>query len=144
MSPEIFAEIEKLCQRGDIFFTGAKYIRAIEQYRAALKLVPEPVEEHDAATWIYAAIGDSYFSSGSYQESAQTFLKSLSSPKALHNPFINLRLGQSFFEIGERNKAAGFLAQAYMSEGREIFEGEEPHYFEFLKTQIRPPEDGKW
>ncbi len=141
---EIYEEIENLCEIGEQFLGGAKYQQALEHYRAALKLVPEPVEEHDATLWIQAAIGDCYFLMGQYRESANASLISLSFPKALENPFIHLRLGQSFFEIGETEKAADSLARAYLLEGAQIFKDEDPKYFEFLKTRIRPPENGKW
>ena len=44
------------------------------------------------------------------------------------NPFVWLRLGQSAFELGNAKQATDALLSAYMLEGDEIFEDEDPKY----------------
>jgi tetratricopeptide (TPR) repeat protein len=141
---EAYDSIKRLCSEGDGFFNAEKYPDAVEKYRQALKLIPLPIENYEAATWVWAAIGDAYFSMRNFSESADAFFRSLNCPGALENPFIYLRLGQSFFEAGQLERAANELTKAYMLGGREIFNDEEPKYFEYLKTQIRAPESGVW
>lgn len=53
-----------------------------------------------------------------------------------HNPFILLRLGQSFLENNDTKQAKEFLLRAYMLEGENIFEEEDEKYFQFLQTNV--------
>jgi hypothetical protein len=53
-----------------------------------------------------------------------------------------MRLGQCQFELGNKERAADELARAYMAEGSEIFKEEDPKYFAFLKTRLKPPASG--
>jgi hypothetical protein len=55
-------------------------------------------------------------------------------PEAIGNPFIHLRLGQTQFELGNKDRAADELMRAYMGAGAEIFAEEAPKYLEFLGT----------
>jgi hypothetical protein len=65
-------------------------------------------------------------------------------PGDIGNPFLHLRLGQSQLELGNRERAADELARAYMGGGKEIFEQDEPEYFQFLKTVLKKPQvDGR-
>ncbi len=141
---QTYQSIVALCNEGEAFFADGDYPHAIEKYNNAMKLVPKPIEEHDAATWIQAAIGDCYFAEANYAESAMVLSKTQFNKKAENNPFIELRLGQSFFELSEFDTAANFLTRAYMLGGAEIFDGENQKYFDFLKTRIRPLLNGKW
>ncbi len=36
------------------------------------------------------------------------------------------------------------IARAYMLEGAEILAEDDPKYFEFLKTRLKPPASGQW
>jgi len=65
-------------------------------------------------------------------------------PDAIGNPFLHLRLGQCCFEKRALDRAADELTRAYMGAGRKIFESDDPKYFEFLKTRIKPPASGEW
>jgi hypothetical protein len=47
------------------------------------------------------------------------------------------------FGLGNLGRAADELTRAYMGEGAKIFEGEDPKYFEFLKTKIKEPPEGR-
>lgn len=47
-----------------------------------------------------------------------------------------LRLGQSAFELGKKERATENLLRAYMLEGKEIFEEDDKKYFEFLKSKV--------
>ena len=93
----------------------------------------------EAATWILAAIGDAQFRKRHFDGAAETLQDAMRSAKAIGNPFLHLRLGESLFEIGQRQRAMDELARAYMGAGREIFDNEDPKYFEALKTVLKPP-----
>ena len=63
-------------------------------------------------------------------------------PKALDNPFIWLRRGQVYFELGDTRLAEDGLASAFMLGGREIFSGQDPKYAAFILPKLRPSATG--
>lgn len=62
--------------------------------------------------------------------------ESLKCPDGLDNPFIQLRLGECFFELGNITKAKEHLLKAYMIEGEEIFEDEPQKYMNLISEII--------
>jgi tetratricopeptide (TPR) repeat protein len=133
----VHRRIRELCARGDALAAQRRFEEAFEFYRDALKLVPEPVEEWEATTWILSAIGDSYFLAGRFEKSLAAFGDAVRCPGGLGNPFIHLRLGECCLELGQQGRAADELARAYMGAGREIFAKEDPKYIQFLGTRIQ-------
>jgi tetratricopeptide (TPR) repeat protein len=123
---------------GDSFAAQRQFEKAFSFYRDALMLVPKPAEEWEATTWILAAIGDLYFLEGKFEKSIRAFEDAVRCPGGLGNPFIHLRLGECYFELGDKERAANELTRAYMGNGREIFQKESPKYFQFLETRIKP------
>jgi tetratricopeptide (TPR) repeat protein len=114
---------------------------ALEQ---ALALLPEPKWKWEASTWIFTVLGDIEFQAGNYDPAREAFRQAMLGPGAIGNPFLHLRRGQTFFELGEMKWATDELAGAYMLEGKEIFEDQDPKYFEYLKTVLQPPVNGEW
>jgi hypothetical protein len=53
-----------------------------------------------------------------------------------------LRLGQCMYELGEHREAANWLTMAFLSEGKKLFEGDDPKYLAFTKAQLEPPPGG--
>ena len=105
-------------------------------------MLPEPIENWKAATWFFAGIGDAYFLSGKYQAALRPLLDAMKCAGAIGNPFLHLRLGQVQFELENYILAADELARAYMGDGTRVFTGENPKYFEFLKTKLKEPPNG--
>lgn len=137
-------EIKELCAEGDVLARMGEFTGAYKNYMKALELVPEPKEEFQATTWILAALGDLYFRARDFKQAAHVLSDAMLCVQAVGNPFLHLRLGQAQFELGEHVRAADELCRAYMGAGKQIFEAEDPKYFEFLKTRISPPSDGVW
>ena len=129
--------ILSLCAKGDALVAQRQFEKAFSFYREALNLVPNPVEEWEATTWILAVIGDLYFSAGNIEKSARSFEDAILCPGGLGNPFIHLRLGECYFEMGRFDHSADELVRAYMGAGREIFQKENPKYLQHLKTRIK-------
>ena len=48
-----------------------------------------------------------------------------------------MRLGQCFFELGDKKMAVEQLNMAHAFEGDKIFEKEDPKYLKFLKSKIK-------
>lgn len=140
LNTKTHSEIKELCARGDEFAKQKQFKSAFAFYRDALNLVPKPVEDWEATTWILAAIGDLYFVEGKFEKSLAAFDDAVRCVGGLGNPFIHLRLGESCFELGNKDRAADELTRAYMGAGPEIFQKEDPKYLKFLSTRIKPPD----
>lgn len=136
--------IRELAALGDALAKNMKYAEANAEYEEAWKLIPEPKDNWEASTWLLAAIGDACFLSNDFRSGNDAFSYATRCPGGFGNSFIHLRLGQCQFELGNLDAAAGELCRAYMGAGSEIFSHDNPGYFEFLKTRIRPPASGVW
>jgi len=134
-------KISELCAQGDELAEEEKYEAALKKYRQALTLIPEPVHQHAAATWVVTAIGDMYFHLGDFTQARKAMREAVQCPDGLGNPFVHLRLGQSEFELGDMKRAKDELARAYMGGGEEVFEGDDEKYLQFIKSQLLPEQD---
>ncbi len=137
MNESTHKEIALLCEKGDEFAGSGDYQQAIGNYKKALELIPDPYDEYEASTWVLVAIADAHYLETDFENAIEYLQKSLFCPGALENPFVHLRLGQSYFELGKLDKGGDELARAYMLEGIGIFNGTHPKYLEFLKTRIQ-------
>lgn len=135
LDPELYEEIKALCAKGDGLAEAGQFDAALDLYGEAWRLLPEPRDRWEAATWVLAAIADALFLGG-YKESAKDALDHLMTyPDALGNPFLHLRYGQVLYDLGEPDAAADELMRAYMGAGEEIFETEDARYLDFLRTR---------
>lgn len=135
----LLAKIVELCRVGDTHLDADEFNKAQAHYKRAWALLPEPKTDWEAATWIQAAVGDAYFFAGWFAEAQEAFRLTARCPNGIGNPFLHLRRGQVAFELGDMDTAGQELTLAYMGEGRNIFEGEDAKYFDYLKTILKPP-----
>lgn len=138
----IHNRIVRLSKEGDSFSEQGKYREAIELYIKALRLVPEPITNWEASTWLLVAIGDANFLSKNYEQAKNALSDAMHCPGAIGNPFIHMRLGQAQFELGNLGRAADELSRAYIQEGKHIFRNEDPKYLKFVKSKLKPPPGG--
>jgi tetratricopeptide (TPR) repeat protein len=127
--------IDDYCEKGNLEMDQGNYSAAIELFRKALKVLPEPAEDWDITGWISASVGDAYFCAKNYQEALVHLLAALKlygDEEA--NPFVLLRLGEVYYELGETELAGDYLLRAYRMEGEALFE-DDKKYFKFLKKQ---------
>ena len=139
LSEEVHSKITALCASADKYAEENSFELAMECCQQAWELLPLPKHDWDASTWILSAIGDCWFRKGDFEKALQIFTESLKCPKALGNPFIHLRLGESHFELGNKKLAADELTRAYMGAGKEIFADESPKYMELLRQVLELP-----
>ena len=135
LDDEIYNKITELSSKGENQFNKGIYTSALKYYYRALDLVPAPKTEWDAAFWLYTAIGDSYFMQHEFDKSRHAFHDAYNSADGRENPFVNLRLGQCYFELDALQKAEEYLMLAYMLEGKDIFEGEDKKFVTYLKKK---------
>ncbi|GIO12135.1 hypothetical protein J19TS2_16900 [Cohnella xylanilytica] len=131
-----YAEITALCKQGDDLARAGHLEESKNKYVAALRLLPDNHREWEAATWIYAAVGDVHFQMKNYDKAFKCFYNAAQCPKGLGNPYIHLRLGQLYYEQERLDQAADELTRAYMGAGIAIFMEDDPKYLEFLETRI--------
>lgn len=136
LDDELYEKIQQLCEVGDELAEDEKYSKAIEKYTQALELLPEPKYIYEAASWIYTAIGDSLYLAEDFENATDNFQQALKCEGGLGNPFIVLRIGECFYELGNTQKAKEYLIQAYMIEGEDIFSEEDEKYFDLIKDMI--------
>jgi len=129
-----YKKIKEFTKLGDYFFDNENYDLALKQYNLALDLVPSPKIDWEASTWLYTAIGDTYFSKKFFEKALNALYEALNCPKGIGNPFIYLRLGQSLFELNDIEKSEEYLMSAYMLEGKKIFKGENKKYIKHLQS----------
>ena len=112
----IHSKIRDLCAKGDALVQEKQFEQAFGFYRDALNLVPPPAEDWEATTWILAAIGDLYFMAKMTPNALKAFEDAVRCPGGLGNPFIHLRLGQCYLDLGQEDRAADELTRAYMAQ----------------------------
>lgn len=139
LDSKLHQRITRFCEIGDDLAERGDFLQAIDAYRYARCLLPEPQAQWEAATWIAAAIGDAHFLAGHFKAARDVLHEALSGnfPDALGNPFIHLRLGQAEFELGNQDRAADELMRAYMGAGKDIFADEDGKYLAFLASRAK-------
>lgn len=136
LSDVILDRIDAICEEADLLFEEEKSVEAIAKYNEALTLLPEPIEEYEPSAWLISSIGDVYFFDEEYEKALGHFEHAMGCIDSEDNPYLLLRAGQCYFELGQMQEAEDTMHEAYLIEGEEIFEEEEPKYWEFLKSKI--------
>ena len=136
LSDVILDRIDAICEEADLLFEEEKSEEAIAKYQEALTLLPEPLEEYEPSAWLISSIGDVYFFDEEYEKAVAQFEHAMTCIDSEDNPYLLLRAGQCYFELNQMQEAEDALHEAYLIEGEEIFEEEEPKYWEFLKSKI--------
>jgi hypothetical protein len=139
---DIAAEVVRLFDEGEILADEEEDEEALACFQAAWNLLPEPRCEWDQALQILLAIADSHFHLGDYETCCQKMQFALGCGGDVDNPFICLRLGQCYLELGNEQDAGNWLVTALAAEGVEVFANEDPKYWAFLKERLDPPPGG--
>lgn len=136
LEDRIYREVTDLSERGNVLMEEGESQAAVEVWRQALGLLPRPATQWEAATWLYASIGDAQFDLGNYEEVVTAMYDALNCPDAQTNPFVHLRLGQSLYRLGRHEDAVQHLLRAYMLDGPRVFSTEPPEYIAFLRSRV--------
>lgn len=140
LSDAILDRIDAICEEADLLFEDEKSEEAIAKYNEALTLLPEPIEEYEPSAWLISSIGDVHFFDEKYDLALAQFEHAIGCVDSEENPYLLLRIGQCHFELGEMDDAEDAFHEAYAIEGEEIFEEEDPKYWEFLKNKLEVSE----
>ena len=118
-----------LAERGEELSDAGEFAKAVDVWQRAVA-VADPGDA-DTLFWLHASIGDAQFQLGQFSEAYASEQEALKIG-GTGNPFVWLRLGQAAFELGMDKQATDALLSAYMLEGDEIFEDEDPKYRDSL------------
>lgn len=140
LSDADYDKIEQLSEEGNQFYEQQKLQQALRKYEAALSIVPDPKVDWEASTWLYTSIADVNFSKGDLEQAKENYYNALNCPDGISNGYIQLSMGQTLYELEEFDKSKEFLLRAYMIEGEDIFEDEEPKYLKSISDMIDEPE----
>jgi tetratricopeptide (TPR) repeat protein len=136
LDEKIHSKITRLSEEGDQFVANNEFLDAVDKYRTALSLIPQPIEKWDASTWLLVSLGEALFFQGDFLNASSELEMAMHCPDAIGNPLIHLRLGQVHLELGNVERARDELARAYMGGDMEIFEDEDPKYIELIRDLI--------
>ena len=119
-----------------MYFDRTEYAQAVSVWQKGLGMLAKPLNAQSEAVWFQTSIADAYFMLGDYR-SAYSYLTDARTNLSGegYNPFVMLRLGQCSLELG-MDDARQYLMRAYMSEGEEIFDGEDGKYLDAIKDLI--------
>jgi hypothetical protein len=133
---------ERFLAEGDDLADAGEDTAALGRFQAAWSSLPEPRDEQESAVRILGAIADCHFHLGAWESCREAAQHAFRCGADLDNPFLRLRIGQSLFELGDEQEAANWLVPAYLSEGRALFEQDDPKYLEFFRDRLEPPSGG--
>ncbi len=133
----LYKQIDELSEKGNKEADENNFDEAIQFFSQAYELLPHPKQEWEASTWLLSSIGDMYYQKKDYIASKKYFYDAMNCPDAIYNPFINLRLGESLFELSEFDKSKEYLLRAFMMVRESIFENEDEKYMNLIKQILK-------
>jgi tetratricopeptide (TPR) repeat protein len=112
-------------------------------YRAVIAALELDTQgTHPLRSALFMKLGDVYLQGNDPKTALSAYDDAVRLPGGLGNEQLHLRLGKAQFQIGNFTRAADEFARAYMGGGKGIFDREDPRYFAFLKTKIKPGPNG--
>lgn len=129
-----FGLVVRFCREGLQLADSGQYEEAVANYFAAWELLAEPREGKDTAAWILSAIGDVLYRCRGFTLALDCFERAVRCPGGVHNPFVQMRLGQIYLHLGQHGRAREALALALQSGGSAVFRREDPRWLEWLKN----------
>lgn len=133
----IYKQIVTSSKQGNEYLGIGQFTEAISAFQKALNLLPNPIEQWEAATWLLVSIGEAFFFQNEMPKALDYLNKALYCPGAIGNPFIHLLLGKTYYALGNFYKASDELVRAYMTGGWEIFEDEDEKYISLVRKSIK-------
>lgn len=131
--PESIAgRVERLCAEGEEFVAQSRYDAAVLRFTTAFRLLPRPQQRWTNTPRILASIVDASFEKTDYISAMEAALGALECPDVNDNPALRLKLGQIYFEQGELAAARQEFDFALQRGGPEVFDDEDPKYWQFL------------
>ncbi|RAJ10880.1 hypothetical protein LX64_00487 [Chitinophaga skermanii] len=135
LNDELYEQVELLSEAGNEFADDEEYDAAIEKFKEALDIIPQPKSAYEGAAWLYSSIGDLYFLKDDFENAAENFAASLNCEDGKTSAFAQMRLGQSLLEMKDEDKAFEHLYKAYRLGGKPVFAEEDSKYLSYLSKR---------
>ena len=68
VSEQLQSELDELAEEGNKYFDNNEYDKALEIWKRALDLIPEPKKRISETVWFLTSIGDIYFLQGNMKK----------------------------------------------------------------------------
>jgi tetratricopeptide (TPR) repeat protein len=130
------ADVKALIKQAQQAEREYQNVRAIELYKQALSMIPDPIEDSVYATQICSTIGELNFLENHFEEAFEFYSQAVRGKDGLGSPTIHFRLGQLRYERGEMDRARDEFMRAYMARGMRAFEREDGKYYELIKDVV--------
>lgn len=127
--------LDALALKGNELLAADDWRGAIAVWQRGLAMLPQPRDEQPEAMWFHASIGDAHHSGGEWANGEQELRQALRCAGGVGNAYVWLRLGQCLMAQGDRAGATEALMGAYLLEGEEIFDGDDPESWDLLIEQ---------
>ena len=124
LSDELYAQITRHTDIGEHYFEEGKFRKALEEYKKAFELIPEPKTDWEASVWTLAAIGDAHFMLREFVSALKVFEQLMNEYHEEGNPFTRVRYGLCLYETGKVEEAREHLFAAYEMENDELFDND--------------------
>ncbi len=134
---------ERLFAQGENYADANIGGAALNCFRAAWEVLPEPREAQPPAVRIQAAIADECYFIGEWANCRDAVQHAFRCGADQANPFLRLRLGQALFELGEQAEAENWFVPAFLAEGPSLFADDDPKYLASFRDKLLPP-PGEW
>nr|USU34169.1 tetratricopeptide repeat protein [Methylobacterium sp. OTU13CASTA1] len=131
----IFKDVEDLSECGNTHMQAGLYDAAVVVWQQALRLLPPPQAQWDAALWLHASIGDAFRAKGEITAALDSFQNAARCADGAVNPFVLFSIGACNVDSGHEDVAVDPFLRAYMLEGEGIFEGQDPGYIKVLQKR---------
>jgi tetratricopeptide (TPR) repeat protein len=132
----IGGQVEQLSMRADLLMEKGQFAEAIQLYQQGLEIIPEPKSTYEATLWFLVAIGDAYWYLREWEHALPYFEQCLQVLGGTENPFVRLRLGQIFYEMGDLLAAQKQLKKGLEMEDEVLFEDEDEKYLKLASTTL--------
>jgi len=133
---ELSKRVHELCKEGYSAYDKSLYKEAIRHFFRAWTLIPKPQHQYPEAGWVLTALGDAYFRKGDNTLAIESLSSAIHCANIGENPFIQLRLGQAYYESNEMDKARQHFQLTIDYGGNKLFEAEEAKYLELLEAVL--------
>jgi len=136
LSDELYDLIVLDLENGDKAMEKSNFHDASNYYLQGLEKIPVDKHQWEISLHIFTALGDCYFNLKDFFNANHSYNQALQCPDGLENGYVWLGLGQSFFELEEKEKAKDAFMRAFMLEGKEIFNNQGYQYFDLIKSFV--------
>ncbi len=149
LSEQLEDQIIEIKQQGDNLQMKHHYLKAIEKYEEAIKLMPEPVEQWLYLRVLWLNIAENYWlnaeyksgKGGGYEQALEVYRMIMKLPRSIGKSNYHARIGQIMYQLGNMEKAKDEFIRSYTLSGMKDFDNmHDKKYFDLIKPFVEGKE----